>query len=850
MLGSQLGPYEILEEIGHGGMATVYRAYQPNMNRYVAIKVIHRNFTAKQEHIRRFEREARLVGPLDHPQILPIYEYNGTHNPPYIVMRYVDGGTLKQILSYGRLPLVDTSYLLRKLAGVLDYAHGQGVIHRDIKSSNIMLDQRSNIFLMDFGVARLIDNATDHTNLTQTGLVVGTPSYMSPEQVLDSKDVDHRSDIYSLGVLIYQVLCGELPFTADSSTALLFKHVNEPIPSIRVLEPELPEGVDRALQKALAKRPEDRYATASAFADDIEQFIDNPNTHPKTLFSYAHQCAEDIRARRLSIGKSIEKTAFDTESPMPVEASKLSELVAEPAAFRTKLRNVNPAFGLVIILILVGFALVLVSLFQQQPITQVELTQPESTVIASVSTPTQSAGGVFELTDTVMPVSVPETVIPTQTSSSTLTEISTLTPTSSATLTDTPVPTQASTAILTETPVPTQTPSVTLTETSVPTQTPTVTLTETPVPTWTPSATLTETSVPTPTLTLTETFIPPTQTLTATFTPQVAIGNNSGVRGIVTTGAGGANLRSGPSTNYPVVGLVMQGESLVIVGQYQNQAWYLVAWENQQVWVSASVVTIEGDLNGVANISPTSTPDPLQIAFTPVHYNSDWVVIERDFNGVRMVLVPAGCFMMGGAVYDNQQPIHTQCFNQPFWIDKYEVTQWQFQRLGGVQAESSGFLSGDRPVERITWFEARDFCHSRDSYLPTEAEWEYAARGVDNLEYPWGNEFILNNGIYSEYANPRWQTSSVGSRPTGISWVGALDMSGNVWEWTSSLYESYPYDVADGREADTGIFRVLRGGGWTNYVNTMAVLSTSYRDFSSPALHNRILGFRCARSFE
>lgn len=231
--------------------------------------------------------------------------------------------------------------------------------------------------------------------------------------------------------------------------------------------------------------------------------------------------------------------------------------------------------------------------------------------------------------------------------------------------------------------------------------------------------------------------------------------------------------------------------------------------------------------------------------------NVNWTPVEQDFEGVTMVLVPAGCFMMGSDDGEaDVSPVHQQCFDQPFWIDKYEVTQTQFRGLGGIQANAPGFSGANRPVERITWFEALDFCELRNGRLPTEAEWEYAARGPDGLIYPWGNTWNANNAVWNRINSQG--TANVGNIPAGISWAGALDMSGNVWEWTSSLDDSYPYDPADGREADTGtrtnVRRVLRGGSWVD-VRTDNLgaprrvgINPNSRDFS--------LGFRCARSYE
>lgn len=272
------------------------------------------------------------------------------------------------------------------------------------------------------------------------------------------------------------------------------------------------------------------------------------------------------------------------------------------------------------------------------------------------------------------------------------------------------------------------------------------------------------------------------------------------------------------------------------------------AMRTQEATETAAYATLLA-LTPTPTATSTSTPDPLHGAFTPVTRNTDWTPIERDFDEVTMVLVPAGCFDMGTTTNSNEQPIHEQCFDEPFWIDKYEVTQAQFQRLGGRRENLLFFPGENRPVEGITWFEARDFCALRDSRLPTEAEWEYAARGPDDLVYPWGNTWNASSAV--SYRSDSQGTANVGSIPAGVSWVGAMDMSGNVWEWISSLYENYPYDATDGREADTGtrtdVFRVWRGGAWLN--EHPRYFDAGARNGRSPRVRDYGVGFRCARSF-
>jgi len=258
--------------------------------------------------------------------------------------------------------------------------------------------------------------------------------------------------------------------------------------------------------------------------------------------------------------------------------------------------------------------------------------------------------------------------------------------------------------------------------------------------------------------------------------------------------------------------------------------------------------------------------EPSIAAQADVLRNSDWTPVIQRFAGVPMALVPPGCFWMGmtddaiaalirqRSWYEHEDvlafgPQHRQCFDEPFWIDQTEVTQADFARLGGMKAGGNRFTGDQRPVENISWFEARDFCALRGGRLPTEVEWEYAARGPDSLIYPWGNDWNADNPVWRE--NAGMATAEVGSRPAGASWVGALDMSGNVWEWLSSLYAPYPYDGEDGREADTGtatgVLRGMRGGSW--FYNDPNGFRADYRRTEIPVARIGDIGFRCVRSF-
>ncbi|MCC6805614.1 MAG: serine/threonine protein kinase [Anaerolineae bacterium] len=260
LIGKTIGQFKIIEEVGRGGMASVYRARQSNINRVVAIKVLPRTLLHDPSFYERFVREVDLVAHLEHPHILPIYDYGEVDGVPYIAMRYLAGGSMAQWLRRG-LPLLDKlTKPMTQIASALDYAHQQGVIHRDLKPGNILLDENDNAYLSDFGIARVLDS-----NLTGSA-IIGTPAYMSPEQA-NGRPLDARSDIYSLGVVLYELVTGQEPYEAETPVALLLKHINEPMPSARALRPELPIAGEMVILRATAKQPDERYPSALDLAD-------------------------------------------------------------------------------------------------------------------------------------------------------------------------------------------------------------------------------------------------------------------------------------------------------------------------------------------------------------------------------------------------------------------------------------------------------------------------------------------------------------------------------------------------------------------------------------------------------
>lgn len=270
LIGRSIGRYHILEQLGEGGMAVVYKAYDTRLETEVAVKVIRTENLAPnllEKALLRFEREAKSLAKLTHPNIVKVLDYGEYEGKPFLVMPYLPGGTLKQRLAGKPLPWQQAAALLVPITRALSYAHQQGVVHRDVKPSNILITQSGEPMMTDFGIAKIIDEEITQ-DLTGTSTAVGTPEYMAPEQVT-SKRVDHRADIYSLGIVFYEMVTGRKPFKADTPMAVLFKHASEPLPRPSRFVSGLPDAVERILITSLAKQPQDRYKSMDEFTSAL-----------------------------------------------------------------------------------------------------------------------------------------------------------------------------------------------------------------------------------------------------------------------------------------------------------------------------------------------------------------------------------------------------------------------------------------------------------------------------------------------------------------------------------------------------------------------------------------------------
>ncbi len=666
LTGQVIGRYKVGNVIGRGGMAQVYIGEQTNIKRQVAIKVLHSYMAADDTFVKRFEREVQTIANLQHPRVLPVYDFGKFDDVLYIVMAYMAGGTLEAVISADKLSTAKLMRYTRQIAEGLDYAHRYGIIHRDLKPGNMLLDAENNLHLSDFGIAHISKSTTALTGSS----VVGTPSYMAPEMFEGGK-LTTATDIYALGITIYEMLAGVRPFVGETPAQVMLGHLTQAIPNVRTVRPELPEAIEYVVQKSLAKDPRQRYQNAIDLAKDLENALAGRDVVSRTSPIYdtlldqsrSIDNTTELPPEQLGYEGVNTQPLVEPARPPSQQATKQSPVVISAPAEgkpRKNKRSGSDTFATAVIGLL---ALMLIG------VGVLGILMPDLfTELSIFSEPTATAAPVTETTD----------------------------------------------------------------------------------------------AGPAPTAT----------------TAPTAIG---------------------------------------------------------AVEATASAAVPTNDLVE-PTLGPTATPDPLAAARTRIERNAGWTPVIQTFANVDMALVPIGCFTMGDAGgRDSEKPIFDICIQEPFWIDVTEVTNQDF----GPNPDA--FPGPQRPANAVDWFEAQRHCEARGGRLPAEDEWEWAARGPDSLEYPWGNTFDGDQIFHDANAGAAGP-GDVGTRG-GASWVGAVDMSGNVWEWTLSRVSAYPYNPDDGRESlDIVDNRILRGGAFSqDAYGTRASVRTGL----NPGGRDGQNGFRC-----
>jgi serine/threonine protein kinase len=627
LIGRKLDRYEILDLLGEGGMATVYKALDTRLEREVAVKIIRREaFPPEQLDmiLKRFEREAKALARLSHPNIVSVMDYGEYEGAPYLVMVYLPNGTLKEKLGKP-IPWRDAVQTLLPIARALEYVHEHNIINRDIKPSNILLAENNQPMLTDFGLVKLFESKETH--LTASGTGIGTPDYMAPEQW--TGEATALSDMYSLGVVLYEMITGHRPYVSDTPAGVLLKQINEPLPLPHQYIPDLPKNMESVLLKVLARKPIDRYPDVRAFINELESLLEGRNTIASTIKTETLREGMTGKVKKQEIQeaqKQIEQIQKAQSAPQPVkQKSKAPVALAALSAFA--------------LLILCGGCWLIYSNLGEFAVqTPTQLVQPSPVVVP----PTETA------------------------------------PLTSAAPTETPLPA----------------------ETSVPTE-------------------------------------------------------------------------------------------------------------------------------------------------------------ISDAHNAPMRLIPGGEFTMGSENGDEDARPASLINVDTFYMDKYEVSNGMYATCvaedecrrplqAGSMTRGSYYNEpkfADFPVLFVDWYRAKEYCEWRGARLPTEAEWEKAARGTDGRDFPWGGGF---NCTMANRPGCVGDTASTHDYDKGQSIYGVYGMLGNVWEWTSSLYKTYPYDPADGRE-DPGNpgYHVIRGGSWHSFGGTGNIYT--YTRFKvDTTYYGPFLGFRCA----
>jgi serine/threonine-protein kinase len=623
--GQTFGQYELRDRLGAGGMGAVYRAYQKNLKREVAVKVISITLSQQSGYVERFLREAETSARLENAHIIPIYDF-GTQGPlSYIVMRMLTGGSLTDRLQQrpdSTPSLGEIASLLGQLANALDYAHSQGVIHRDIKPSNVMFDHNGTAFVVDFGVAYL---AQATTALTGTGTTLGTPLYMPPEQ-WRNENLSAASDQYALAVMTYQLVTGRVPFIANTPFALMHLHLNEMPTPPQVARANVPEAVALVLQRALAKKPEDRFPNVTAFAQAFQRAIAGHEGETTGYFTF--------KLRRES---SPSRPINGSGSRPSVPISSMQPLYRRPLVW------VFAAVIAALLLLVVALALV--------PSGDGGLEEQQTRVVLNITQTALAGGGD---SGSVIQVLSSATFTPTASITPTVTPSATNPPTV------TPIP-------ATPTPRPAELTRVALetvvAEAQLATEAAQVVLDVTNTAGAAQAAAIqaaTATAAQAATATQQVATIPPAPTVTVTPSPRPAELTRVALETLV--------VEAQIATEAAQVVLDVTNTA---AANATNAA--QAATATRLALTDTPTPTFMPTLTPVPTVTPvpTSIPSPTLAVVSQAGTNTQWTPVIQDFDGIAMVLVPEGCFMMGSNEGEaNEQPEHQQCFDQPFWMGR------------------------------------------------------------------------------------------------------------------------------------------------------------------------------------
>lgn len=737
-IGHTIERYLIKEQLGQGGMAVVYKAFDTRLEREVALKLIQTDEIPPIQLdplLKRFEREAKSQARLSHPSIVPVHDYGSFEGMPYLVMEYLHNGTLRDLLK-GPIPLKAIIAVISPLALGLAYAHNLGVIHRDIKPSNILFNQHRRPMLTDFGIAKLME--ADQFTLTGTGLGVGTPEYMAPEQW--KGEAVPQTDIYALGVIMYEMLTGVKPYTAETPLAVALKQMTEPFPRPNDLVEGVPAEVEMFLFKALARNPEQRQTNMQIFHEELIKLrylftssLPSQQNKPKPVEEIKQKEPEKkVKIKNEKVGqKEKDEIAWedlleeDPTSNGELQSKEISpvKIISEPKPIKPKTKGIKA--------------------HPPKPLKGKRRVSTKNLILGLLLV-LGVAGGVFGLSKFKMPK--PEIIAPTEII-------------------------KATAEIDLETVTNTQKPTLTITPNNSKTNTPTQVSTNTQVPTNTP---------------------PPSATLTST--------------SIYKIGSTLIREKDGMEMVYVPAGEFVMGTSKEQIDWIEDNNWCDYCEQNYFI-------------NENAN----------QNVYLDAYWIDKFEITVSQF-----------------AEFLNQNRIQNNESEE--WFDQYQLAY----RSGSYTDVSLLRYSEDGwkvvigyemyPATAVSAFGAQAYCEWVGGKLPTEAQWEKAARGTDGRMFPWGNEPPA--GQYANFANFNGGIKEIGQHPAGASPYGALDMAGNVSEWVTDWVDTRGSFEAIMQlamiEPYINPVQVNRGG---DYINKPFLLLATTRNYKNS--YESGTGFRC-----